>query len=124
MKRSAGRSSGRPQRIASVMQRELASIIARELGPPATEATVSGVDVAPDLSHARFYVTHRAGADEASRSVAALNRAAPLLRRRLAARLSLRIMPELRFVYDASLDRGSAIEALLRRIETEESGGK
>ncbi len=103
------------------MQREIVTIIARELDRPATEATVSGVDVAPDLSHARLYVTHRAGPEEASRSVAALNRAAALLRRRLAAKLALRVMPELRFVYDASLDRGSAIEALLRRIETESS---
>lgn len=103
------------------MQREIVTIIARELDRPATEATVSGVDVAPDLSHARLYVTHRGGPEEASRSVAALNRAAALLRRRLAAKLALRVMPELRFVYDASLDRGSAIEALLRRIETESS---
>ncbi|MHB1516134.1 MAG: 30S ribosome-binding factor RbfA [Acidiferrobacteraceae bacterium] len=119
MKRSAARGSGRPRRVASLMQREITEIIARELDRPATEATVSGVDVAPDLSHARLYVTHRAGPEAAFRSVAALNQAAVLLRRRLAARLSLRIMPELRFVYDESLDRGSAIEVLLRRIESE-----
>lgn len=101
------------------MQRELADIIARELDRPATEATVSGVDVAPDLSHAKLYVTHRAGPEAAKRSIDELNRAARLLRHRLAGRIQLRVMPELRFVYDASLDRGTAIETLLRKLETE-----
>ncbi|HET9123068.1 MAG TPA: 30S ribosome-binding factor RbfA [Acidiferrobacteraceae bacterium] len=114
---------GRPQRIAALMQREIADIIARDLERPATEATVTAVDVAPDLSHAKLYVTHRSGPEAGAASVAALVKSAVFLRRRLAARLRLRVMPSLRFIYDESLDRGSRIEALLRKIETERGSG-
>lgn len=99
------------------MQRELAEVVLRELGRPASEATVTAVDVAPDLSHAKIFVTHHGGAEAAARSLGELNHYARRLRRSLASRMRLRVMPQLRFVYDDSLDRGCAMDALLRRIE-------
>jgi ribosome-binding factor A len=40
----------------------------------------------------------------------------PYLRRELAPRLGLREVPDLRFAYDESIERGARVEDLLRRL--------
>jgi ribosome-binding factor A len=112
---------GRSRRIAALLKRELASLIQRELNDPrTTKATLTGVDVAPDLSHAKVYVTHLAGREHAHEIVAALNNAEGFLRRRLAGRIKLRVVPELRFSYDESVERGVAISALIDRARAQD----
>ena len=51
----------------------------------------------------------------------ALAHATGFIRRELGQRLELREVPEIRFVYDASLDRGARVDELLRRIERGEA---
>ena len=46
-----------------------------------------------------------------------LQRAAGFVRHELGDRLGLREVPEIRFVYDDSLDRGARVDDLLRKIE-------
>jgi ribosome-binding factor A len=112
--------TGRTRKIGELIQRELASLIPRELNDPrAAQATITAVDVAPDLSHAKVFVTHLGGGEQAKGVVAALNHAAGFLRHALRERVILRHVPELRFVYDASVERGDTIERLLARARAE-----
>jgi len=112
--------TGRTRKIGELLQRELASLIPRELDDPrAAHATLTAVDVAPDLSHAKVYVTFLGGAEEAKSAVAALNHAAGFLRHVLRERVILRHVPELRFVYDESVERGDTIERLLAKARAE-----
>jgi ribosome-binding factor A len=109
----------RPERVAQLMKREIAGILARELEDPRLSAMVSVTDVAvsPDLSFARVFVsTLSVGADR-DRELAALQRAAGYVRHRLAPRLGLREVPELRFVHDGSIERGARVEEILRKLE-------
>ena len=90
--------TGRTRRIAELLQRELAVLIPRELGDPRlAQLTLTGVDVAPDLSHAKVYITQLSGVANAPATLAVLNGAAGFLRHALRSRLDLRIIPELRF---------------------------
>jgi ribosome-binding factor A len=115
--------TGRTRKIGELIQRELATIIPRELDDPrVAHVTLTAVDVAPDLSHAKVFVTHLAGAEQARAMVTALNHAAGFLRHRLRERVILRHVPELRFVYDESVERGDSIERLLAKARAERSG--
>jgi ribosome-binding factor A len=109
----------RPERVAERMKREIALILARELRDPGitTLVSVTDVELTPDLSFARVYVSLLEGGAERERTLAALQRAAGFVRHELAPRLGLREVPELRFVHDASIERGARVEEILRKLE-------
>jgi ribosome-binding factor A len=104
----------RTKRVGEQIQRELAVLLQKELDDPRVGmVTVSAVDVAPDFSHAKVYVT-ALDAEYDHKSVAeALNKAAGFLRGRLGQRLSIRVIPQLRFMYDESVDQGNRLAALI-----------
>ena len=107
----------RTQRVADQIQRELASLIQREVKDPRVGmATVSAVEVSLDLSHAKVFVTIFNGSEdeqEIIESVKALNSASGFLRSQLGQRMKLRIVPTLRFHYDDSLSRGNYLSNLI-----------
>jgi ribosome-binding factor A len=85
--------------------------------------TLTRVRVTPDLHSARVYYT--ALGDEAARrkSARALERAAPFLRRQIGARLRLRRVPDLAFIYDDSIAGQDRIEQLLNEIHAQPPHG-
>lgn len=115
----------RPLRVAELVKRELAVLIPRVLDDSRThQATVTYVDVSPDLRSARVYFTLLGGAAAAEPVVASFNRAAGHLRRELAGRVALRVIPELRFYFDASIERGDRLARLIDRAVKEDRSGK
>ncbi len=95
------------------MARELAVLIDREVRDPSVaRLTVSGVELARDLSHARVYITPAADSD-VDETLRGLKRAAPFLRHRLGDEMRLRVVPNLQFVHDSTLDTANRIDALL-----------
>lgn len=115
------RETGRTRKIGALLQRELATLIQQEISDPrSAKVTLTAVDVAPDLSHAKVYVTHLSGAAHAREIVQVLNRAAKFLRHELAGRVKLRSVPQLRFVYDESVERGMALSELIERARAED----
>lgn len=124
-------SSPRVQRIADLIQRELAMLLQLEVNDPRIGmVSITGVEVSRDLAHARVFVTVmnsgvRGGEADAAlpegaldqreieENVKALNRAAGYLRSLLSKRLRLRTTPKLQFIYDASIVRGNRLSALI-----------
>ena len=115
----------RPERVAELMKREIAGILARELRDPRVSSMVSvtDVEVTKDLSFARVFVSLLAEGEERERTLVALQRAAGFVRHQLAPRLGLREVPDLRFVHDASIERGARVEEILKKIERGEPVG-
>lgn len=113
----------RPERVGHLMQREIADILANRLRDPRLGAMVSvtDVEVTPDLSFARVYVSVLPQGEDRGRVVAGLQHAAGFVRRELAPRLGLREVPELRFLLDDSMERGARVEELLKKIERGET---
>jgi ribosome-binding factor A len=113
VKRASGRSSGRPQKLADLIQRELSELLQRELRDPRVGMiTITAVDVSPDISHAKVLYTtlDPAHVEEAGKG---LKRAAGFLRSQLARRIKLYSTPELRFEYDVSVERGDRLSRLI-----------
>ncbi len=109
----------RPEKVAHLMRREIAEIVLMQLRDPRMSKmmSVTDVEVTPDLSFARVYVSMLGDDAQRALSVKALQHAAGFIRRELGDRLGLREVPELRFMLDTSLDRGARVDELLRRID-------
>lgn len=100
-------------RVADQIQREVALLVVHEVADPRVgDVTVSGVDLSPDLRHAKVLVTPARGTD-GDASVAALNRAAGFLRSRVGRRVRMRRVPRLVFIHDRTLEHALRIDALI-----------
>ncbi len=105
----------RTDRVSAQLRREIAVLVHAAVRDHALPSvSVSDVEVSRDLDFATVYVTALI-ADESQPAVKALNGLAKEFRHRLSRTLSLRRVPELRFRYDDSVDKGERIEALLRQ---------
>ena len=103
----------RSVRVADQIQREVALLVAREVADPRVgDVTVSGVDLSPDMRHARVLVTPGRDTD-GDATVHALNRAAGFLRSRLGRRVRMRRVPRLVFEHDRTLEHALRIDALI-----------
>lgn len=107
----------RPERVADQIRGELALLLAREVHDPGIGfVTLTRTSVSPDLHVARIYYTALGDAKARAASGRALDRATPFLRRQVGRRLRLRRAPELRFLYDESIEGQDRIERLLNEI--------
>ena len=106
-------------RVADRVRRILAEAIQNELRDPRLGfVTLTDVELSSDLRYAVVYVSVL-GDDSPTTSLKALNSAVPFLRRKLARQAGLRHTPELRFVEDEVLERGTRIEELFQRLRAE-----
>ncbi len=103
----------RPQRVADLIQAALANILQRDAKNLRFGlVTIISVTVAHDLSFAKVYVSVL-DESKAVETVKALNHSAKYFRTALAGAVKLRIAPELKFIYDDSIVRGSRITSLI-----------
>ena len=106
--------SDRMRRVDEAMREVLSTAIQSELKDPRVGfVTVTAVDTAPDLRHARVFVSVLGTQGERKRSLQALGRAHGYLQRRVASELRLKHTPTLDFAYDDSSERGLRIAQLL-----------
>lgn len=108
------REFGRNQRVADLIQRELAPLLQRELDIGRFGlVTISGADVSPDLTQARVYFTCIGGNAGHEAVAAELNARAGQFRHHLAQSFSMRSVPRLEFRFDASVEHGSRMSELI-----------
>jgi ribosome-binding factor A len=113
--------TNRPQRVAELLKRELATLIPGTVRDPHVGAvTLTHAEVARDLSAAKIYFTLLGDATKAKETERALNRAAGFLRHELRERVILRAIPNLRFHYDESVARGARLTSLIDRAIAED----
>ena len=74
--------------------------------------TVASVEVSRDLSVAKVYYA-LFDPEERAETQGALERASGFLRRQLARQMNTRSVPQLRFYYDDSAERGAHMSALI-----------
>jgi ribosome-binding factor A len=104
-------------RINEDIKRELSAIF-RTLKDPRISSmiTVLRVDVTNDLSYATIHVSTVEGEDKTAESVKGLKSARGYIRKELASALSLRHVPELRFVADNSIAYSAQINKILKGL--------
>lgn len=118
-----GREFSRSRRVGEQIQRELAELVQRELKDPRLGmVTISAVDVTRDLSVAKVYFTVLDSEHDVQQTQQGLSHAAGFLRRELGHRMKLRVVPELRFYFDSSIENGSRLSALIDKAVSTDSG--
>jgi len=112
----------RSDRVAAQFQRELAELLRTEVREPSLGmVTLSDVEVTRDMSLIKAYVSFLGAAETPQKCVKALNHQyAPKLRHGLSGRIRMRVMPELRFIHDDSIERGMRMEQLLGGLAAEQ----
>jgi ribosome-binding factor A len=96
-------------------------MISRELKDPRIGfATVTRVEVSPDLHHARVLVSVLGTPEEQAGTMAGLSSAAGFIRHEIGHRLTLRRVPELTFLLDHGAEQSEKIEILLQKLHEKE----
>src|SRR5919199_822396 len=103
----------RMRRVNEAMREVLSAAITSELKDPRVGfVTVTAVDTAPDLRHAKVFVSVLGHAGERARSLDGLRSAHGYLQTRVARALRLKHTPTLTFVYDDTAERAERLERL------------
>jgi ribosome-binding factor A len=111
----------RTLRVNEVVHESLADELERLSDPRLEMVTLTGVDVSPDLRHATVYYSALGRQDEGT--LAALQAAAPHLRRVLGREVRLKYLPLLHFREDPAIERGQRVEEILRGLHRHDRAG-
>ncbi len=118
----------RTDRIADQIQRDLAELIRSSIKDPRVGmVTVNDVVVAKDLGFADVYVTlltvneNNAQSDEVQQTIKVLNGASGFLRSELGRMIKLRMIPQLRFHFDASVGEGRRLDGLINKARAKDA---
>ena len=107
----------RPTRVGELLQAEIADLLLRQLKDPRLSmATISRVDVSPDLREARVYVSRVGSESEQKETMEGFDRALGFIRGQLGRRLKLRYTPSLTFLLDTAIADGVRISRLLHDL--------
>lgn len=82
-------------------------------------ATVAEVEVSNDLQVVKVYVSILGDDRGKKNAIKGLKRMETYVRSKIGRRMSLRLTPEIRFIYDDSFERGQRVGALLDEIRAE-----
>ena len=103
----------RSDRVAEQIRRDLADLIRTELKDPRVGMiSLTDVVLTPDYAHAKVFFT-TLQSEHLEEIQTGLKRASGFLRRELGRRIHIHTLPELHFVYDSSLERGSSLSQLI-----------
>ena len=105
------------------MKQEIADILMRKIKDPRIGfVTITDVEVSDDLKNAKVFVSIYGG--DKAKTLKGLTSATPFIRVELGRRMRLRVVPEILFRFDSTVEQGAHIMELLEEInqKKEEKG--
>jgi ribosome-binding factor A len=111
----------RIERVNNLIRQEVSELLRRQVKDPrlGSFVTVTEVSTSPDLRFAKVFVSHIASDEEKQETLSGLAAASGFLRNELAKRLELRRIPELRFQWDDSIERGAHLLTLIDKVASD-----
>ena len=109
----------RQERMSVEIKRILATIIQEHIKDPRIDfgsVSVTRVDVAQDISHARVYISVLGDEEKQTETMQALQKARGYIRTELAHAIQIRHAPELEFRLDRPIEHGIKIASLLESL--------
>ena len=108
----------RNERVRKTLMKEIADIIQKELKDSRIHGVVSitDIEISHDNSFAKVYYSVFASYSEQELTIKAITDNTPKIRYEVGKRVRLRLTPELRFIPDDSLERGSNVTELINKI--------
>lgn len=113
--------STRQERVQHLLKTEISEILRRELKDPRLGfITIIDSEITPDLAHAKVFVSIMGSEEEREANMAILNRAARFIRQEFGKRVKMKVLPEIEFKLDTSVERGVRMLELLEQIKRDE----
>ena len=110
------------ERLNHLIQQEISIILMEEVRDEELKfVTITGCDTSSDYSYCKVYFTVL---EQEKKDIVldALEKAASFIRGKLAERIDIRHTPELKFIYDTSIEYGEHIEKLIDQINDNKKG--
>jgi len=110
-------------RVEETIRQMVAELLMRKVKDPrVTDVSILRVDVSNDYSVAKIYFNLIGGSepDRISNAEKGLQSSRGFIRMHIKKHLKLRVIPELVFIYDSSLDRAMHLEEIIDQIHSEE----
>ena len=112
----------RAERISIKIQKAITELLSKKMQDPRIEmATISGVKMSPDLRVAHVYVAVFGGRDRIDEVLDGFKKSRGFIKKRIAPKLGLKYMPDLKFLYDDTFDRAARMDALIDSVKTSEN---
>ena len=107
------------ERLNHTFQEEISMILMTEVKDEEIKfVTITGVETTNDLSFSKVYFTVL-DENKKETTLKALEKASPFIRSKLAERVEIRHTPELKFIFDTSIEYGNHIEKIIEKINKE-----
>jgi ribosome-binding factor A len=114
--------SRRVSRVAELIKREVSQMLVNGIKDDRVGmgmVSVTDVDVSGDLQHAKIFVSIYGTEEAKAETMAGLRSATGYVRSELGARVRLRRTPEVIFIEDNSIERGTKVLTLLNQLRQE-----
>lgn len=109
--------SHKVERIASDISRNISDILMNEANDELLKTvTVTGCEVTNDLSFCKVYFTSLSNLPKEILEKE-MNEAAPFIRGKVSERVDIRHTPEIKFIYDKSIEYGEKIENIIKNLD-------
>jgi len=111
----------RVERVAELIREEISKILREDVSDPRIGfVSITRVDISPDLDNAKVFVSILGNEEKKKEGMNGLNSATGFIRGRLGHLLELRLVPEIKFVRDDSLEKGSRVLSIISRLEKDD----
>lgn len=113
--------SVKSERLGNVLLKEISNILMTEIRDKDINfVTITHVDLSNDLSYAKVYCTVL-DENKKDKILHDLNEAKGFIKTMLVKKkIEMRIIPDLKFVFDDSIDTGYKIESIIKKIHEED----
>lgn len=113
----------RLERVNQLIRQELSELLQRETKDPRLSGyiSVNSVTTTPDLRYARVRVSCVCEEEQKKKILDALSHSAGFFRSVMAKHLKMRRIPELHFIWDESIERGSRLLEYMDKVISEDS---
>ncbi len=112
----------RAERVSNRIQQAITELLSRKMQDPRMDlATISHVKLSSDLKIARIYITFSGSNIRLKEAMDGFNNSKGFIKKKIAPKLGLKYMPDLRFVYDDTFDRAAKLDELIRSASSESS---
>ena len=114
--------SRRVERVASLIRREVSELLIGGIKDERVSqgmVSVTTVEVAGDLQHCKIFVSIFGSEADRTQAMEGLRSASAYVKGELGRRLKMRRTPEVVFVLDRGIEKGTSVLGLLNRLEEE-----
>ena len=106
----------RNERVRKELMREISEILRKEIRGLEGVVSITDVEVSHDNSFAKVFYSVFGSDEQKEKSVNIINQNVSTVRYEVGKRIRLRLTPELRFIQDNSIERGSRVNEILEKI--------